>query len=209
MKQRARTDEDKQIRIDEILESAKKLFYRSGYQGTTIEMITDDAGLSPAAFYRYFKSKLEIYRSLNSIAIDVLQKLIIEALGIQGQTPPEKLKGITNAYFRFFSENRELYEISAVLHLGQREFFADLEMVPLLEQRTMDLLSVIKSIIDEGISGGYFRDVDSWSSAVSLWGMIDGVLLLEVKESTGFTGVDIKTLVNQMIDIIPNGLSAQ
>ena len=207
MKQRARSNEDKQVRIDEILEAAKMLFSRSGYQGTTIEMITDEAGLSPAAFYRYFKSKLEIYRTLNSIAIDILQKLISDSLRKPGMTPPEKLQSITGAYFSFFKENRELYEITAVLHLGQREFFADLDMVPLLEQRAVDVLSIIKGIIDEGISGGYFRKLNSWNSAVSLWGMIDGILLLEIKGSTGFAKIKIESLIKQMFDIVLNGLT--
>ena len=59
MKQRARSDQEKLAKKEIILEAAKNLFSRYGYQGTTIEMITEEAGLSPAAFYLYFKNCLK------------------------------------------------------------------------------------------------------------------------------------------------------
>lgn len=206
-KQRARSDSEKQYRKEKLQESAKKLFSFHGYRGTTIGMITDDAGLSPASFYLYFGSKLEMYRTLNNMGIDILQTMITDALTAAPAGSNAKIRAIAGAYFRFFIQEREYYDITAILHLGHREFFADLSMVPELEERTKTLLSVMATIISEGIKTGEFTQVDPWKTAVTLWGMIDGVLILEVKHSTGFTGVKIDELVDQMIELMLRGIS--
>lgn len=206
-KQRARSESEKQYRKEKLQESAKKLFSYHGYRGTTIGMITDDAGLSPASFYLYFESKLEMYRTLNNIGIDILESMITGALKEAPAGSGVKIRAIAGAYFRFFMEEREYYDINAILHLGQREFFADLSMVPELEERTKTLLSVMASIISDGIKTGEFVKVDPWKTAVTLWGMMDGVLILEVKQSTGFTGVKIDELVDQMIELMLRGLA--
>ena len=75
---RAGTIEDKKQRKQQLLEVAKRFFFEKGYQGTTIEMITAEVGLSPGAFYGYFKSKLEIYLTLYSEAIDIFHGLVLE-----------------------------------------------------------------------------------------------------------------------------------
>ena len=206
-KQRARSDSEKQYRKEKLQQSAKKLFSFHGYRGTTIGMITDDAGLSPASFYLYFASKLEMYRTLNNMGIDILESMVTSALKEAPGGSGAKIRAIAGAYFRFFMEEREYYHITAILHLGQREFFADLSMVPELEERTKTLLSVMASIINEGMKSGELVQVDPWKTAVTLWGMMDGVLILEVKQSTGFTGVKIDALVEQMTHLMLRGIS--
>jgi AcrR family transcriptional regulator len=206
MKLRARTDEEKQLKREKLLDSARVLFPRHGYQGTTIEMITANAGLSPAAFYLYFSSKTVIYRALNARGIDILQKEIEEQLASAGVSAREKIGAIARAYFRFFTGNRDYYDIIAILHLGQGEFFTNPDKVPDLEARTSELLSLIAGIIQEGVEKGVFSDADPWRTAVTLWGMIDGVLLLEVKKSTSFTKVRIEQAVERMTEIVVRAL---
>src|SRR6056297_2848694 len=113
-KQRARSDSEKQYRKEKLQESAKKLFSHHGYRGTTIGMITDDAGLSPASFYLYFGSKLEMYRTLNNMGIDILQTMITDSLKAAPAGSGTKIRAIAGAYFRFFIQEREYYDITAV-----------------------------------------------------------------------------------------------
>jgi TetR/AcrR family transcriptional regulator, transcriptional repressor for nem operon len=46
---------------EKILESARRLFNRNGYSGTSIEEIMTDAGLTHGGFYRHFSGKDELY----------------------------------------------------------------------------------------------------------------------------------------------------
>jgi AcrR family transcriptional regulator len=49
---------------ERLLESAKILFSQRGYYATSVEDIVASAGLSKGAFYFYFKSKEELFKSL-------------------------------------------------------------------------------------------------------------------------------------------------
>ena len=88
-----RKEREKQLRREQIMEAAKKVFSEKGLAGATMENIAKEAELSPATLYLYFRNKDELYASLN---LKMLQMLIerLEAVQI-GQvhlTPIEKLK---------------------------------------------------------------------------------------------------------------------
>lgn len=208
MKLRARSEEEKKEKRDVILAAARALFGRLGYSGTTIELITAEAGLSPAAFYRYFSGKLEIYRSLTALGGDILGEMIAEATDAPGIDAESRLRAAAGAYLGFFRRHRDYYDIIAVLHLGQGEFFADLDMVPFLEERALALLGMIEDIIRKGIEEGLFRTVDARKTAAGLWGMMDGLLILEVKGSTGFIGASLEEVFDEALDLAIRGLRA-
>lgn len=60
----ARTPQDPQIRITEILDTAEQLFSDKGYRGTTISDIAKTMGTAQGMLYYYFKSKEEILEAL-------------------------------------------------------------------------------------------------------------------------------------------------
>lgn len=198
-KQRATTSEEKEFRRIKIENSAKKLFSEYGYQGTKIGMITEDAGLSPAAFYLYFKSKIDIYRALTLKGTEILAKMIREAFLKNSQNATEKLKLLAKAYFQYFIQEREFYNIITVLHLGQEDFFSNLDMVPQLQQKSMDLLNILETTIKEGIKNGEFRQVDSKETSAIMWGMLDGILLMEVRKTTEYLNISIESLTHHFL----------
>lgn len=205
-KLRARSEDEKTERRERLLESARRRFSLHGYQATTIRMIAGDVDLTPGSFYQYFDSKLEIYRTLSLMGMEILEGMITGALEGVFETASDRIRALAGSYQRFFTTEREYYDIIAINHLGVREFFSDLKMVPVIEKRTKALLSLIASIIDDGIRSGEFRRLDSWKTAVTLWGIIDGVLILEVKKSTGFVGVSLAELVEHAVDMVLAGM---
>ena len=58
------SEEALQARRDHILEAAVRCFCRSGYQGTTMRDIFEEAELSAGAVYNYFQSKEEIIQAV-------------------------------------------------------------------------------------------------------------------------------------------------
>jgi AcrR family transcriptional regulator len=205
-KRRARSQDEKRDRREKLLESAKRHFSIHGYEATTIKMIAGDVPLTPGSFYQYFESKLEIYRTLSLMGMEILERMISESIGGPHGAASDRIRAVAGAYFRFFGEEREFYDIIAVNHLGVREFFADLKLVPVLEERSKNLLSLLASIINRGIASGEFREVDPWKTAVALWGFMDGVLILEVKKSTGFVNIALPDLVEHTIGLVLAGL---
>ncbi len=53
--------EHKQMTHDKIVEAARILFNRHGFQDVTIDMVMEDVGLTRGGFYNHFKSKEALY----------------------------------------------------------------------------------------------------------------------------------------------------
>ncbi|WP_312339345.1 TetR/AcrR family transcriptional regulator [Anaerospora hongkongensis] len=71
----ARTPQDPQIRITEILDTAEQLFSDKGYRGTTISDIAKTMGTAQGMLYYYFKSKEDILEALiNRHAASILSE---------------------------------------------------------------------------------------------------------------------------------------
>jgi AcrR family transcriptional regulator len=103
----ARIVKDYDERKAELLETAKILFMKKGYEDVSINMIIDVVGVSKGAFYHYFNSKEELLDEL----VDVLVK---EALQInrmlfdnENLTPFEKIQLMFQSNFNWKVENAE------------------------------------------------------------------------------------------------------
>src|ERR1700757_1861970 len=51
---------------DKIVESARRLFNRKGFENVSVDAIMADAGLTRGGFYAYFKSKSDLYAEVLS-----------------------------------------------------------------------------------------------------------------------------------------------
>jgi AcrR family transcriptional regulator len=58
------SDEHKEQRRQQILEAAKRVFIRMGYEAATLKDIVQEAGMSRGWIYLYFQTKEEIYTAL-------------------------------------------------------------------------------------------------------------------------------------------------
>ena len=58
---RARTNEQKEQRISEIMDAAARLYERQGFEGITFASIAEEAEFTRSNLYKYFNSKEEIF----------------------------------------------------------------------------------------------------------------------------------------------------
>jgi AcrR family transcriptional regulator len=59
-------EEYKEIVKSKIIKAAIKVFSKKGYQGSSIDEIAEEAGMSKSTLYTYFKSKLEILKVIST-----------------------------------------------------------------------------------------------------------------------------------------------
>lgn len=82
-KQRARTESDKALREQQILDAAEELFLADRFHGLTLADVARETGLTKAALYRYFRSKellfIAVYRRAMSGWVED-----VEAIGPAG-----------------------------------------------------------------------------------------------------------------------------
>ena len=187
-RRRARSREAKEQKRRSLLEAALALFTTHGYQGTSIELITERAGESTGTFYLYFTNKVDIYRSLTVEGFEILNAMLREAVSWPGMNAPARISAAIHAYFWFFREHRGYYDIINVLHIGQQDFVRDPGNVDRINRMASELLEFLSSIIREGMDAGELVAVNAWEATCAVWGMLDGMFILEIRNNMGHPG---------------------
>jgi len=206
---RARSKDDKEIKRRKLLDAAKELFARQGYMGTTVGQITVKAEESTGTFYLYFNSKTEIYRTLTIEGIRLLRHGIENAISGSRGGSAAAFTDIARAYLRFYREQQDYYSIIAIMHLGQEDFGRDTAMLEAVEKETVEIVRIIEGVLSGGIKDGEFGEVDPSLTTVVLWGMMDGIFLLDQRKVTGILGHNTEALVGAALELIFRGLAKQ
>ena len=95
----------------QILLAALKHFAHSGYAGTSVQEIVEEARVTKPALYYHFQDKAALYRALVESAYDERYRLMREAVS-RGQTVRERLVEIVAALFAFSLTHRDLMRLA-------------------------------------------------------------------------------------------------
>lgn len=171
------TEEYKEQKKKELLESAMACFAEKGYQSATIDDIVSHSGMSKGAVYNYFKSKEDIYLTLLEDATKISFARFQQSFK-PDMSASEKLKQLfhINASLPFQEEEKRKW-VSV-----QLEFWINASRNPDLREKMRERLSMYRAftqtIIEEGQSTGEFRkDVNAEVLAESFWVLLDGAFL--------------------------------
>lgn len=157
-KQKARSliriSKDYDVRKQEFLDTAQKLFYEQGYDQTSVNTIIDAVGVSKGTFYHYFKSKENLLDALaERVAKQGLERLhsIVEDRHI----------GALEKINRYFAGSRDPKEKSEEIAKTVLRVMYEDENILLRHKarvRSMELVvSELGKIIAQGIQEGIFN----------------------------------------------------
>jgi len=137
-----------------IVDTASQLYAQKGYTATSIEEISERAGVSLPVTYHYVKNKSEIMRLImEDLLITFQERLSKEIAGIDD--PEEQLAIAVIQYIKVMDEHREkallIYQKSSALDRSSRSKVMELEV---------QVSRVFAGIIVEGIERGVFRELD-------------------------------------------------
>lgn len=122
---------------------AWQLFYKQGYESTTVDQIINECGVSKGNFYHYFSAKDDLLNTLSDIFDEEYEK-IMETLDVN-MNSFDKLIETSRHLFRFIEENvpvdllATLYS-SQIIKKGKKH---------LLDQKRV-YYKVLQQIIKEG-----------------------------------------------------------
>ena len=89
---------------EKILEAAKTLFHRKGFDGARMQEIADEAGINKALLHYYFRSKEKLFDEVFKAAMGELFKKIFSVIG--SPIPlEEKIRYIFIDYIGFMQKN--------------------------------------------------------------------------------------------------------
>lgn len=137
-----------------IIDMASTLYVKKGFTATSIEEISEMAGVSLPVTYHYVKNKSEIMKMIMEDAFYTFQdNLTKEIEGIDD--PEEKLAIAIILYFRVMDGQGEkvllMYQKSSSLEKASKSRVMQLEV---------QVSEIFSGIIEEGIQLGIFKAVD-------------------------------------------------
>ena len=199
-------------RRDEILQAAKELFLREGYEATTIRRIADRVGVSAPALYLYFADKEAILLAL----CDQTFGFLIERIGEiekQGLEPRARLRRCGEAYIRFGLEHPQEYWLTFMsgntpkqikVQGGHRAQNPD----PAQPGSTgaiafLHVVSLLKDVEAAGIKLNYTPE----TAAELLWMGLHG-LVAALNNNPDFPWTQRDELIAGMLDIVTKGVLA-
>ena len=180
-----------------LLDAARDLFMNHGYHGTTIEMITERAGVSTGTFYLYFSAKSELYKSFQEEGIDILTRMIEEAIADRSLSTGERISAAARAYMDFYHIHKEYFDFIALMVLqGQDELREqESEIGRIVDEKTLGILRLIENIFVEGIRKGECREIDPFAAGMVFWAMIDGMILMLERDNLRVAGIELDRMI--------------
>ncbi len=140
-------------RYEQIIDMARRLFARHGYQGTSLNMIAAEVGISKSALYHHFPDKETLYRSLVAAGMETLHDRVRDAMERAGKDPAQRLLAFMQASIVYYEECHDSWVSGSALFWS-----TDNEAHRAIVVKWRDAYEgLLKQAIREGISSGLFK----------------------------------------------------
>ena len=137
-----------------IIDAASTLYARKGFNATTIEEISEKAGVSLPVTHHYVKKKSEIMRMIMEDVLNIFRENLLDMIrGIDN--PEEKLAIAIRLYFRVVDQQRE-----KALLIYQKSNSLDKASKGRIMQLEVEVSDIFSEMINECITYGIFKPVD-------------------------------------------------
>jgi AcrR family transcriptional regulator len=160
----------RKLLMSEILDQAMRLFAERGYEGTTLQDVADAVGLSRPNLYNYVRSKEELLVAMveaTSREAALALRTVRERVDLD---PPEKLRTLVRILVVQRAEHPALFRT-----LDRSEQSLPAEIAEKHHESRRAVLREITAVLDEGVTAGVFRSLDSRIAALSIIGMCNWV----------------------------------
>lgn len=174
-----RKEREKQMRRQQIMDAAKKVFASKGFGRATMENIAEEAEFSPATLYLYFKNKDELCASLN---LRMLQDLITRMEDVRdrkGLSPETRIMALEKALYEAYLTDP--LNVINVLRFQSKERLRTLspELSSQIRECTKQYIGAIADLFEKGVREGVFLDCHPVAFAEIIWSVFSGLVLNE------------------------------
>jgi len=196
MSTQQRRKRDREAMRRRILDAAKTLFVRKGFDNVSMRGIASAIEYSPAALYRYFRNKREILTALRE---EGFVRLVASQRELQSAQPDplERLRVGGRNYVHFAIHEPEYFHLMFCTNCLE----VDLEGAK--ARTSMESFDLFSSTVRQCVDRGDFGEVPVNAAVIYLWSVIHGMAALissgRVAALTDET--DIERLVGQIVDL--------
>ena len=184
-----------------IMQAAERLFGEKGYRGVSIEEIAKAAGVSKGLVLYHFTSKKAL---LERILRDGMTTVLtgIETSTQSRESVRIKLRAVVEVHLSMLHSRPYLLRIA---------FFEGVfgeEIKDMFSAFSEEILLKIDGLVQEGITKGEFKPVDSRVAAVLLLGMIIGLTLQATMQQKPLLSVgSVGQMADEITGLFYQGLS--
>jgi AcrR family transcriptional regulator len=194
----ARRERLKQELREEILDAARNLFVKEGYESVSMRKIADRVGCAPGTLYLYFRDKDAILIAICSETFAKLQKHM-EAIANDKGDPLERLRRAGRMYVQFALNHPDHYFLTfAIAGMGP---FKSEEVL----QTGMRSFDCLRRTVAACVESGQLRITDVEQVAQSVWAAQHGVAMLLIAKPN-FPFIERSRLIDSVLDIAIEGI---
>ena len=153
------------LRKAAIIDAAEELFYRKGYENTSVQDVLDELQLSKGGFYHHFESKLSLLDAICEKRVDGYAENCRKNIMEHGYKGIDKLNAVLAGSTYFTDSSIEF--ISIMLDVAYRQ-----EAVMLRDHMAMATREAMSSLITEAISEGMDENLFFTKYARDMGGII-------------------------------------
>jgi len=175
-----RKEKEKEIRRNDILEAAERVFFRDGYTAATMDNVAREAEFSKRTVYVYFNSKEQIYFEIMVRGYKMLIGRLEAGLKNKGlHHALDKIRGIGEIIYSFSNDHPDYFSAIAEYENGEMDFNSTVsdqsrEECYALGERLALFLS---GALEEGMAEGVIRsELDVVNTTLVLWACLIGIL---------------------------------
>lgn len=166
---------------DKILDAARELFARHGYEAVTLRKIAEAIEYTPATIYGHFKHKDDLIRSLCTRDFDEfsarLAKLAVVA------DPIERIRQLGHGYIQFALEHPQHYRL---MFMSPANLEHDADELERKGDPHRDGYAALKLSVQQALDQRRFRESfnDADLIAQTFWAAVHGVASLQITHSS-------------------------
>lgn len=152
-----RREREHELRRNDIVDAAEKLFFAHGYENVKMNDIALEAEMARGTLYQYFKNKEDIYAAIALRAAIMIKEGFQELLS-QDQTGIEKIRCVCKFYYDFYHEYPGYY--NAYYHSGMFEIDGSKTLKKLQTIRKISFQGAVNAVKDGIKDGSLRKDLD-------------------------------------------------
>jgi AcrR family transcriptional regulator len=200
---RERRERQKEALRQEILDAARELFVKEGYENVSMRRIAEKIDYSPTTIYLYFEDKATLLFSICEETFARLAKTL-EEITRQPGDPVEILKRGCRAYVEFGLKYPNHYRVTFINHPEHNErpelYFRE-------DSMGMKTFSHLRRGVEECVKHNCFRETDAELISQSIWAALHGVTSLLITKPH-FPWRDRDRVIDTVIGSVVEGLKA-
>jgi AcrR family transcriptional regulator len=174
MSPKAKTKQEvvSEFRCGSILEAARKVFARKGFEQATVDDVAEATGVAKGTLYLYFRSKREIY--LAALRRDVLAMNQDTANRVHASPTIEaKLRAFIGARVRYCEENRDFFKI---YYSEFGNMFSPSPVPKEFREMYAQQARMLEGVLEKAAKAGQIRVARPESTALMIYDMTRGLI---------------------------------